>query len=65
MKHRIRTDLIFEKKADADEVWAAMKKYLKNKDIRNIAEEKSYIDYHECRHEEGEPCIPIEHFEKE
>lgn len=65
MKYRIRTDLIFENKSEADEVWSRLKAYLKNKDIRNIAEEKSYIDYHECRHEEGEACKPIEHFEKE
>lgn len=65
MKYRIRTDLIFEKKSEADEVWGALKNYLKRKDIRNIAEEKSHIDYELCGHDEGKACTPIEHFEKE
>lgn len=65
MKYRIRTDLIFEEKSEADEVWSALKTYLRTKNIRNIAEAKSFIDYEECGHDEGKACIPIEHFEKE
>ena len=65
MKFRIRTDLIFENETESDLVWTALKRYLKNNDIRNVAEEKSFIDYHECYHDEQKPCINIEHFEKE
>jgi len=64
MLYRIRVDLKFPQKSDSDEVWTVLKRYLKAKDIRNLAEETSYIDYHECNHDEGKSCMPIERFEK-
>ena len=64
MLYRIRVDLKFPQKSDSDEVWTALRGYLNNKDIRNLAEETSYIEYHECYHDEGKPCLSIERFEK-
>ena len=63
MKYRIRCDLMFPKQTDGDEVWAKLKDYLKNKQIKSLVNEKSYIDYHKCMHEENLPCVPIERFE--
>jgi len=65
MIYRIKVDLMFPYKSDSDDVWAALKNYLRQKNIRGIAEEKSYIDYHLCGHDDGKPCDTIEHFEKE
>ena len=63
---RIRADLMFEKDSEADEVWVVIKKYLKEKKIRNIANEKSFIKYEDCHHDENppRPCEIIERFEK-
>ncbi len=63
---RIKTDLIFEKNSEADEVWSALKNYLKNKKIKSLVNETSYIDYHECYHEASppRPCVTIERLEK-
>jgi len=43
-----------------------MKRYLKDKNLRNIPEVKSYIDYEECHHDETpiRDCEPIDHKEK-
>ena len=41
-----------------------IKKYLRVKDIRNLTDERSFIDYHECGHDEGKACVKIERFEK-
>ncbi len=63
MLYDISVKLKFAKKSDSDEVWSRLKGYLKNKDIRNVAEEKSFIYYHECNHDTGEACKTIERFE--
>ncbi len=60
---RIRIDLMFEIPEEADTVWAALKNYLKTKQIKNLVNEKSYIDYHECHHDTGGACVTLEHFE--
>lgn len=65
MLYRIRIDLMFPNQIDGDEVWAALKNYLKNKEIKSLVNETSYIDYHKCLHEENLPCEPIQRFEKE
>ncbi len=64
---RIKCDLIFDSDLDADAVWVTLKKYLRNKGIKNLVDEKSYIDYHECYHDASppKPCVKIERFEKE
>jgi len=65
---RIRNDLMFEDGAEteADEVWAAMKSYLRDMQIKSLAMEKSFIAYEECHHDETppRPCEIIERFEK-
>ncbi len=62
---RIKTDMIFEKDSDADEVWRALKNYAARKNLRNLATEKSYIELHECHHDDNppKPCVILERFE--
>ncbi len=62
--YEIRNRLLFPKKSDADEVWAKLKGYLKNKDIRNLVDEPSFIEYIICRHDEGKSCSQVERIEK-
>lgn len=64
---RIRIDLQFGNETDADEVWGALKNYLKNRDIKSIVGETSFIEYEECHHDQSppQPCEIIEKFEKE
>jgi len=63
---RIRVDLMFEINTEADEIWGALKTYLRNKEIKNLAKEKSFIHYEECHHDEtpSKPCEIIERVEK-
>ena len=63
---RIRVDMMFERDNEADEVWQALKAYAKNKKLRSLTEEKSYIQYENCHHDENppRPCEPIERYEK-
>ena len=64
---RIRVDLIFEDIAEADDTWAAIKNYIKNKKLRNVLEERSFIEYHECHHDSNppQPCVILERIEKQ
>jgi len=61
---RIRVNLMFEKDSDADTVWSALKNYAKTKELRNLTNEKSYIHYEDCHHDESPPraCELIEHY---
>ncbi len=61
---RIDVKLMFEKDSEANEVWGVLKNYLKNKKIKNLVNEKSYIQLHECGHDTGTPCVVLERFEK-
>ncbi len=63
---RISVNLIFEQNIEADEVWQALVTYLKNKQIRNIAGEHSFIEYQDCHHDESppRPCSVLARFEK-
>ena len=61
---RIRIDLTFEIQSEGDEVWTVMKKYLKEKKIKSHVNETSFIDYEECNHSIGLPCIKLERFVK-
>jgi len=64
--YAITTKLMFPEKADADEEWAKLKVYLKNKDIRSLVDEPSFIQYIISHHDETPPrsCELIERFEK-
>ena len=66
MLYRIKVNLFIPDKSDSDEVWAKLKDYLQTKNIKSLVEEKSYIAYHKCFHDEtpGKPCVNIERFEK-
>jgi len=63
---RITVRLMFEKDSEADEVWGALKNYLKNKQIKSVVNEKSFIEYHECGHDNTPPtpCATLERFER-
>ena len=66
MLYRVKVDLMFPNKSDGDQVWAALKNYLQTKNIKSLAEEKSFIEYHECHHDESPPqaCKVIQRFER-
>ncbi len=59
MKYRLKVDLVFDTEEDRNRALNLMKPYLaKARDINKGKEneEKSYIHYHKCRHDEGLPC---------
>uniref|UniRef100_A0A6M3J253 Uncharacterized protein n=1 Tax=viral metagenome TaxID=1070528 RepID=A0A6M3J253_9ZZZZ len=64
--YTITTKLMFPEKADADEEFAKLKAYLKNKDIRSLVEEPSFIQYIISHHDETPPqsCELIARLEK-
>jgi len=66
MKYRVKLDLSFENEADATTLVNAAKalqgqavSYHEGAD----GEEISYLDYHLCGHDEGQPCQAIERVE--
>ena len=65
MLYRVRIDLMFPLQVDGDEVWAKLKDYFQIKTVKSLANEKSYIEYHKCFHDEGLPCELIERVEKQ
>ena len=63
---RIDVKLFFSKDSDADKAWAWLKANIPMSKLKNIAEEHSYIEYHDCHHDTNppRPCEIIERFEK-
>jgi len=63
---RIEVLLIFGDDADGDKAWAWLKANIPMSKLRNIADEHSYISYHDCHHDETPPraCELIERLEK-
>ena len=66
MKYRVRLDLSFDNKEDADSLMETAKK-LQGKAVSinegKPEEEIAYIDYHLCGHDEGKSCQKIERME--
>jgi len=66
MKYRVRLDLSFDNKADADTLVEQAKKLQSKATSINEGkpeEEIAYLDYEICRHDEGLPCQKIERLE--
>ena len=66
MKNRARMDLSFNDHNDAASLYAYAKNIsAKATNINNgeINEEKSFVDTHICRHDEGLPCTLIDRSE--
>jgi len=66
MKYRVRLDLSFDAKEDADTLVEAVKKLQSRATNINEGatnEEMSYLVYHLCGHDEGKPCQIIESIE--
>jgi len=66
MKYRVRLDLSFNTKADADFLMAYAKN-LSGKAVSinegKVNEEISFCDFEICRHDEGLPCERLERVE--
>lgn len=62
--YRLRMDLIFPEKADAITVGQALQAQLPK--VRNLVNEKSYIELEECYHDESpfKPCKILQRIEK-
>ncbi|MFA5937262.1 MAG: hypothetical protein WC822_05315 [Candidatus Paceibacterota bacterium] len=63
MKYRVRLDLAFDLKEDADKVVDLAKTLIaKSSNINETKENKeiSTINYEQCLHDEGGSCVPIE-----
>jgi hypothetical protein len=66
MKYRVRVDLSYEKKEDADSLMALVGNALAPAVSINEGrdnEEISYCDYELCGHDEGKPCTRLERTE--
>ncbi len=66
MLYDISVRLKFTKKGDSDALWVILKKFLKDRDIRSLVEETSFIEYIKSHHDESppKPCETIERLEK-
>ena len=66
MIYRIRCDLMTEKENVANIGWQKIKDFLNDPNIINLLEEKSFIEYEHCYHDETptKPCEIIERHEK-
>lgn len=59
MKHRVRLDLPFDNESDAKKLLDFAKKLFSKATTINEGkdnEEKAFIDYHLCGHDEGKSC---------
>ncbi len=66
MRYRVRIDLSFESKADAQSLMAYAKSLSKKAVSINegeVNEEISFCDLEICRHDEGLPCEKLERVE--
>ena len=66
MKYRVRVDLSYDKKSDADDLMVLVKNTSSQAVSINDGrdnEEISFCDYELCGHDEGKPCTRLERVE--
>lgn len=65
MTRRIKIDLMFEDPLQADNVWKAIKTQAASVKLKNMVNEKSFIQYEECHHDElpPKPCVILQRIE--
>ena len=66
MKYRVRVDLSYDKKSDADDLMVLVKNASSQAVSINEGwdnEEISFCDYELCGHDEGKPCTRLERVE--